>query len=128
MTTMDKSPRSHGDDAGPKRRLAELQAPDELSLIFNPIGLGPPISPENAAEHQAQMIERAILVEKVPLPVRENFERARKLHMYGILEYEFFTAAGDYAVLVSSRPRMVRKGSRVRVSFRAFWQRGQPSR
>lgn len=80
--------------------LAELQTPDELSLIFNPIGLGSPISREDAAEHQAQMIERATLVQEVPLAVQENFERARKLHLYGILEYEFFTAAGDYAVLV----------------------------
>lgn len=36
----------------------------------------------------------------MPVAVRENFERVRKLHMYGILEYEFFTAAGDYAALV----------------------------
>jgi hypothetical protein len=80
--------------------LAELQTPDELALIFNPIGLGPPISPDVAADHQAQMIERAVLVENVPAAVRDNFERARKLHLYGLLEYEFFTAAGDYAVLV----------------------------
>ena len=80
--------------------LAWLRAPDELSLIFNPIGLGSPLEPEDAAEHQMQMIEHARLVDAVPEAVRENFERARKLHLYGILEYEFFTAASDYAPLV----------------------------
>lgn len=83
-----------------ERLFAELGAPDELSLIFNPIGLGAPLSPEQAALHQAQVIERARLVDAAPQSLRENFERARKLHLYGILEYEFFTAAADYALLI----------------------------
>jgi len=91
---------SEGDQAQRGALLADLRAPDQLSLIFNPIGLGSPLSPEGAAEHQAQMIERARLVEAVPGGLRENFERARKLHLHGILEYEFFTAASDYALLV----------------------------
>lgn len=80
--------------------LARLQEPDELALIFNPVGLGPPISPEKAAEHQAATISAAILCEAVPESVCENFERARKLHLYGVLEYEFFTAAPEYTLMV----------------------------
>jgi hypothetical protein len=77
-----------------------LQEPDPLSLIFNPVGLGSVMSPAKAAEHQAATIAAAVLSETVPESVRENFERARKLHLYGVLEYEFFTAAPEYALLV----------------------------
>jgi len=80
--------------------LRALQAPDQLSLRFNHLGFGSMLSPEDAARHQAQAIANAQLVEQVPRTVTENFERARKLHLHGVLEYEFFTAAADYALLV----------------------------
>ncbi len=32
--------------------------------------------------------------------MRKNFERTRKLHLYGVLEYGFFTLAADYVLLV----------------------------
>jgi hypothetical protein len=80
--------------------LRELQTPDEMSLVFNPIGFGGRMEPGDAARFQASAIANAVLLDDVPSQVRENFERARKLHLYGVLEYEFFTAASDYALLV----------------------------
>jgi hypothetical protein len=80
--------------------LSELQTPDEATLAFNSFGLGGRLEPKDAAEFQVATIARAVLAENVPDDVRNNFERARKLHLHGVLEYEFFTAAGDYALLV----------------------------
>lgn len=80
--------------------LAGLQQPDDLTLRFNPYGLGGRLSPEDAAHYQTTTIGQAVLGQDVPEGVRANFERARKLHQYGVLEYEFFTAAADYALLV----------------------------
>jgi hypothetical protein len=82
--------------------LAELQRPDELTQRFTPYGLGISVqlSPEGAARFQTAVIAQAVLADDVPQDVRDNFERARKLHRYGVLEYEFFTVASDYALLV----------------------------
>jgi hypothetical protein len=84
----------------PPTLLRELQTPDEATLAFNSFGIGGRLEPEHAADFQAATIARAVLADDVPDDVRNNFERARKLHLYGVLEYDFFTAAGDYAVLV----------------------------
>jgi len=84
----------------PDSLLRELQAPDQLSLRFNHLGFGSALSPDDAARHQARTIASATLADEVPRAIQENFERARKLHLYGVLEYEFFTAAADYALLV----------------------------
>lgn len=89
-------------------QLQQLQLPDPLSLPFNPIGFGGEMSPEDAAAHQARTIGAAVLADAVPETVRENFERARKLHLYGVLEYEFFTAAPEYALLVLEAALRVR--------------------
>jgi hypothetical protein len=80
--------------------LHELQRPDERSLAFNPYGLGGRLDPRDAAAFQADSIASATLHDDVPQAVHENFERARKLHLYGALEYQFFTAASEYALLV----------------------------
>jgi len=98
--------------------LHELQTPDEATLAFNSFGLGGRLEPEDAAEFQAATIARAVLADNVPEDVRNNFERARKLHLYGVLEYEFFTAAGDYALLVLE--------GALRARFLAFYADGIP--
>jgi hypothetical protein len=85
---------------GRSELLASLRRPDDISLRFNPFGLGGRLSAEDAAHFQQASIGQAMLQESVPEGVRSNFERARKLHQYGVLEYEFFTAAADYALLV----------------------------
>lgn len=80
--------------------LRDIQTADELALRFNSFGFGGRLDPEDAARFQAQCIANASLAEDVPPEVRDNFERARKLHLHGVLEYEFFTAASDYSLLV----------------------------
>jgi hypothetical protein len=102
----------------PPTVLRDLQTPDEATLVFNSFGLGGRLEPEQAAEFQAATIARAVLADNVPEDVRNNFERARKLHLHGVLEYEFFTAAGDYALLVLE--------GALRVRFLAFYSDGIP--
>jgi hypothetical protein len=80
--------------------LAALRAPDERSLIFNPLGIGGRLEPADAALFSARLIERATLHADVPDDVRQNFGRLRTLFRHGVLEYEFFTAADDAAHLV----------------------------
>jgi len=98
--------------------LHELQKADELTLAFNPHGLGGRLAPGDAASFQMASIARAVLAENVPDDVRNNFERARKLHIYGVLEYEFFTAASDYALLVLE--------GALRVRFLTYYSDGIP--
>jgi hypothetical protein len=76
--------------------LHELQKADKLTLAFNPHGLGGRLAPEDAASFQMASIARAVLAENVPDDVRNNFERARKLHIYGVLEYEFCAALNGH--------------------------------
>jgi hypothetical protein len=84
------------------KALADLRRVDERTLRFTPNGLGISVKmrPEDSAHFQAAAIAQAVAAEDVPDDVRNNLERARKLHRYGVLEYEFFTAASDYALLV----------------------------
>jgi hypothetical protein len=98
--------------------LNELQTPDEATLAFNSFGLGGRLEPDDAAEFQAATIARSVLADNVPEDVRNNFERARMLHLYGVLEYEFFTAAGDYALLVLE--------GALRARFLSFYADGVP--
>jgi hypothetical protein len=80
--------------------LADLQQPDALTRRFNPLGFGGMISAEDAARFQSATVARAVLADDVPEDVRDNFSRVRKLHLYGVLEYDFFTVAAEYALLV----------------------------
>ena len=89
-----------------------------MALVFNPIGFGGRMEPEDAARFQAEAIADATLVEAVPTEITENFERARKLHLYGVLEYEFFTVASDQALLVLE--------SALRVRFLSYYAGGIP--
>jgi hypothetical protein len=105
---MSDPPPNHADEDPPLSQLKRMQQPDPLSLLFSPIGFGGEMTPEDAAAHQASTIAGAVLADTVPETVRENFERARKLHLYGVLEYEFFTAAPEYALLVLEAALRVR--------------------
>lgn len=80
--------------------LADLRAPDERTLIFNPFGIGGRLEPPNSALFLSRLLERATLYPDVPENVSQNFERIRRLFLHGVLEYEFFTAADDAAHLV----------------------------
>lgn len=80
----------------PEDLLTRLQEPDERALVFNPIGLGGRMPPEQAARFQAAS---ARLAEDVPDGIRDYWERVRLLHQHGVLEYQFFSAAADLALL-----------------------------
>jgi hypothetical protein len=50
--------------------------------------------------YQQEIISHAELVPAVAEGTRNTFERIRSLHAYGVLSYEFFTAADDLTHLV----------------------------
>jgi hypothetical protein len=82
------------------KTLEDLQQPDEASLRFTPLGLGPKMRPEDAAEYQQKIIARFDLSSQVPETTRNSFERVRTIYCYGVLCYELYTVAGDQARLV----------------------------
>jgi hypothetical protein len=82
------------------KTLEELQRPDEASLRFTPLGFGPQMHAEDAAEYQQTVIARFDLSAQVPDTTRSSFERVRTIYSYGVLCYELYTVAGDNARLV----------------------------
>ena len=80
--------------------LAKLRDVDPLTLRFSPFGLGGSLAPEQSARFLAESVESIALSEDVPEDVRSNVARVRKLHLYGLLDYDFFTVAIDQAHLV----------------------------
>ncbi len=96
----------------------ELLRPDERTLRFSPFGLGGRMSPEDSARFLRDSISRATLGPDVPEDVRDNFERVRQLHLYGVLEYEFFSAASDLAYLALE--------GALRVRFLSYYTDGVP--
>ena len=63
----------------PEDLLTRLQEPDERALVFNPLGLGGRMPPEQAARFQAATIEPARLAADVPEGIRDYWERVRLL-------------------------------------------------
>lgn len=81
------------------RPLAELRAADDLSLAFNPYGLGGRLEPEDAAEFQHQIAD-CDLAAGVAAGTRDSFERLRTVFPYGVLCYDVYTLVGDQALLI----------------------------
>jgi hypothetical protein len=81
--------------------LPDLQAPDERTLRFTPLGFatGGMLRPEAAAEFQQRAVDVSF-ADAVPADVRDTFERLQLLHAYGLLAYDLFTAAHDLTRLV----------------------------
>jgi hypothetical protein len=75
------------------RLLEDLQEPDDLSLRFNPLGFGSRLAPEDSAAFYAHQVQLLMLPADVPEHIREGFDRVRKVFIYGLLEYELFTAS-----------------------------------
>jgi hypothetical protein len=76
----------------------QLIAPDEMTLRFTPFGLatgGTIMSPEGKLENLRNTIANAELVSDVPDEVRQHCARIRKLFLYGVVEYDFFTLVED---------------------------------
>jgi hypothetical protein len=84
------------------RALLDLQSVDELSRVFTPSGilLGYKLSETDTVKGHQETIAGCDLVSDVPDGTRAAFERARLAHVYGALEYEFFTIADSQAHLV----------------------------
>lgn len=88
---------------------ADMIMPDNAGLHFTPWGLsGGLLSPEDAVTVQRGAIERARLHDDVPEELRQNWDRLRKVHLYGVLEYELFSAAHDTAYLLLDGAMRVR--------------------
>ncbi|MET8014774.1 hypothetical protein ABZU86_32735 [Streptomyces sp. NPDC005271] len=82
------------------RSLEELRAADDLSLAFNPYGLGGRMKPEDAAEFQQRQIADCDLTAGVAAGTRDSFERLRTVFGYGVLCYDVYTIVGDQALLI----------------------------
>lgn len=80
--------------------LAALRAVDEGSLYFTPLGFGGPQPPAQAARIFAAWMGRLRLAPDVPDDIRRNFDRVRKLFLYGLLERDLFAVADHEAHLV----------------------------
>ncbi|MFI9810199.1 hypothetical protein ACIHEJ_38930 [Streptomyces sp. NPDC052301] len=82
------------------RPLEELRAADDLSLAFNPCGLGGRMRPEDATEFQQWQIADCDLAEGVAAGTRNSFERLRTVFAYSVLCYDVYTMVGDQALLI----------------------------
>lgn len=100
------------------RKLEDLCKPDERTQHFTPYGLGTThmLTPEAALEYQQSVLKGTDLVDEVAEGTRLSFERLRILYVYGVLEYEFFTIAGQLARLVIEQA--------LRDRFLDFYQHG----
>lgn len=78
--------------------LKELQAADERTLRFTPLGLGK-MRPEDAADFQQQVMARLHLADDVAETTRQKFEQLRAAFVHGVLCYELFTLVQDAAQL-----------------------------
>jgi hypothetical protein len=80
--------------------LDRLREVDETTLRFSPWGLGGRLDPADSAAYLAELMNHARLVDAVPEDIRLSFERVRTTFMYGLLDYELFTAAYSLGHLV----------------------------
>jgi hypothetical protein len=82
------------------KTLAELQEADERSLMFNPVGLGGRMRPEDAAEYQQQVIARHEVAPGVAAGTRQSFEQLQEIYAQGVLCYPIYTMVAEHALLV----------------------------
>src|SRR6266567_2794356 len=82
------------------KTFAELVTPDERSQRFSSRGFSPSylLTPESAAAH-IQRTVNVTLEAAVPQTMRDSYRRVCSTHVYGLFDYELFTAAGDLALL-----------------------------
>ncbi|HYM16724.1 MAG TPA: hypothetical protein VEZ14_14320 [Dehalococcoidia bacterium] len=82
------------------KTLAELTRLERWTTAFGPHGLMTDrvLKDEFAAEFVQKMIADTDLRPQIPSEVRDYFETARKLHIYGLFVYEFHALAADRAL------------------------------
>lgn len=76
------------------KSLDELQAVDERTLSFTPLGLGRML-PEDSADFQQRVIAGLRLADDVAGTTRQRFEQLRTAFTHGVLCYELFTLVED---------------------------------
>ncbi len=83
------------------RTLAELGAIDPICQRFTPLGLGITrmLTLEAAADYHQRTVD-VELTETVVESTRKSFERLQRTHVMGILDYELFSVAESYSLLV----------------------------
>lgn len=86
---------SNGDDV-----LAALRTVDEGSLYFTRGGLADALVAAQAAHTFATWMRQLALADEVPQDIRRNFDRVRKLFLYGLLERDLFSLVDNEAHLV----------------------------
>jgi hypothetical protein len=100
-STQDSSDKYYPpDNSASMKSLSDLQAPDDRSLHFSPLGLFGRIRPEDAAEFQQRVVTRHELVPAVAEGTRQSFDQLREIFAYGLLCYDIFTVINDRALLV----------------------------
>jgi hypothetical protein len=79
----------------------DLREPEEITQRFTPLGFATSskLKPEASVRFLQRMIAKATLIADVPEDLHKYLTRLRRLHIYGLLEYEFFTAANDLVYL-----------------------------
>lgn len=80
--------------------LGQLREADETTLRFGAWGFGGRQEPSASAAYLSDLLGHATLADAVPEEVRLSFERVRTLFLYGLLEYDLFTAAYSLGHLV----------------------------
>ncbi|MFD0076021.1 hypothetical protein ACFVIY_26655 [Streptomyces sp. NPDC127166] len=76
------------------KSLKELQAVDERTLNFTPLGLGH-MRPEDSADFQQRVVAGLRLADDVTETTRARFEQLRTAFIHGVLCYELFTLVED---------------------------------
>jgi hypothetical protein len=76
------------------KTLEDLQAADERTLHFTPLGLGK-MRPEESADFQQRVMARLQLADDVCGTTRQKFEQLRAAFNHGVLCYELFTLVED---------------------------------
>lgn len=82
------------------KSLADLTKLERRTTAFGPHGLmtDRALNDEAAAQFAQRVIAESDLHAGVPVEVRDYFETARRLHIYGLFVYEFFALAADRAL------------------------------
>lgn len=112
------------------KTLAQLQSPDDRTLMFTPLGLGR-MKAEDSADFQQQVIAELHLADDVAERTRAKFEQLRTAFAHGVLCYDLFTLVSDHARLTleqALRDRFAAYYSGATVEVRDRARRGRPAR
>jgi hypothetical protein len=83
-----------------------------------------PVAPEQMPAVLRQAIAEAVLRDNVNTDVRAHFERSRRLFLHARFDYDFFTVAGEHALLTVEMALRERLKERLPARARWFDERG----